>query len=59
MKDFAEKLQRFAGAVEAQDGDAFGALFTEGAVYHDAIYGAIHGREAIAKMMAVDWVQGR
>lgn len=55
MKDFAEKLERFARAVEQQDGDAFGALFTEGAVYHDAIYGAVHGREAIATMMVVDW----
>lgn len=55
MKDFAEKLQCFARAVEQQDGKAFGALFTEGAVYHDAIYGAIHGREAIATMMARDW----
>lgn len=55
VNDFGEKLDRFALAVEQQDGAAFSALFTEDAVYHDAIYGAVHGREAIAKMMADDW----
>ncbi|RLA40435.1 MAG: nuclear transport factor 2 family protein [Gammaproteobacteria bacterium] len=55
MQDFSEKLDLFARAVEQQDGTAFGALFTEDAVYHDAIYGAVHGRKAIAEMMEVDW----
>ncbi|HBD13079.1 MAG TPA: nuclear transport factor 2 family protein [Porticoccaceae bacterium] len=55
MKDFADKLQRFVCAVEGRDGQSFGALFTEDAVYHDAIYGAVHGREAISRMMAEDW----
>ncbi len=55
MQDFSEKLDLFARAVEQQDGAAFGALFTEDAVYHDAIYGAVHGRGAIAEMMEVDW----
>tara|TARA_R110000787_G_scaffold64443_2_gene145520 strand:- start:228 stop:710 length:483 start_codon:yes stop_codon:yes gene_type:complete len=55
MQGFSKKLDLFARAVEQQDGTAFGALFTEDAVYHDAIYGAIRGRDAIAKMMEVDW----
>jgi hypothetical protein len=55
MQDFSEKLDLFARAVEQQDGAAFGALFTEDALYHDAIYGAVHGHDAIAKMMEVDW----
>lgn len=55
MQDFSEKLDLFARAVEQQDGTAFGALFTEDAVYHDAIYGAVHSRKAIAEMMEVDW----
>jgi hypothetical protein len=55
MQDFSEKLDRFALAVEQQDGTAFGALFTEEAIYHDAIYGAVKGRKAIAEMMEVDW----
>lgn len=55
MKNFAEKVARFARAVEQRDGAAFRALFTSDALYHDAIYGAVHGREAIAKMMVDDW----
>lgn len=55
MNNFNEKVQSFARAVEQRDGAAFAALFTENAVYHDAIYGAVHGREAIAKMMVEDW----
>lgn len=55
MNDFTARLARFAQAVEARDGDAFGSLFTPDAVYHDAIYGAVHGRAAIAKMLVEDW----
>lgn len=55
MRDFAEKVARFVRAVEQRDGPAFAALFTPDALYHDAIYGAVHGREAIAKMMVEDW----
>ena len=55
MKDFADKLESFVQAVEQRDGAAFGALFTEDAVYHDAIYGAVHGRAAIAEMLVDDW----
>jgi len=55
MQNFAEQVARFARAVEQRDGAAFAALFTPHALYHDAIYGAVHGREAIAKMMVDDW----
>jgi nuclear transport factor 2 (NTF2) superfamily protein len=55
MKDFAERADRFARAVEARDGDGFARLFTADAVYHDAIYGAVHGRAAIAEMLVRDW----
>lgn len=55
MKDFAERANRFARAVEARDGGGFAQLFTEDAVYHDAIYGAVHGRAAIAEMLVRDW----
>ena len=55
MQNFAEKVARFARAVEQRDGTAFAALFTENALYHDAIYGAVRGREAIEKMMVDDW----
>ena len=55
MQNFAEKVARFARAVEQRDGPAFAALFTPDALYHDAIYGAVHGRDAIEKMMVDDW----
>ena len=55
MQNFAEKVARFARAVEQRDGPAFAALFTPDALYHDAIYGAVHGREAIEKMMVDNW----
>lgn len=55
MKDFAERLNRFARAVETRDGDIFASLFTLDATYHDAIYGAVVGREAIAEMLVRDW----
>ncbi len=55
MQDFKERVVRFAEAVENRDGETFGALFTEDAIYHDAIYGAVHRRKAIAEMMIDDW----
>ncbi|OUS09516.1 hypothetical protein A9Q90_03200 [Gammaproteobacteria bacterium 54_18_T64] len=55
MQNFAEKVARFARAVEQRDGPAFAALFTPEALYHDAIYGAVVSREAIEKMMVLDW----
>jgi len=48
-------MQSFTWAVEQRDGPAFASLFTPDALYHDAIYGAVHGREAIEKMMVDDW----
>lgn len=55
MQNFAEKIARFARAVKQRDGPAFAALFTPDALYHDAIYGVVHGRETIEKMMVDDW----
>ena len=55
MRDFKEKLDCFARAVEQRDGPAFAALFTKDAIYHDAIYGAVAGRDAISKMLVEDW----
>ncbi len=49
MKGFAEKVARFARAVEQHDGRAFATLLTPDDLYHDAIYGAVHSREAIEK----------
>ena len=49
--EFAALLERFTRAAEAGDGDAFGANFTDDAVYHDYIYGPHAGRSAIAHMM--------
>jgi len=52
MRDmFGELLDRFTDAVEAGDGTALGALFTEDGVYHDTFYGAFAGRAAIADML--------
>ncbi len=50
-EDFTALLDRFTAAVEAPDGAALGALFTEDGVYHDTFYGAFRGREAIAAML--------
>lgn len=55
MNDFPQRLADFTRAVETADGDAFAALFTPDAVYHDAIYGAVRGRAAIAEMLVRDW----
>lgn len=49
--DFNGLLQRFTGAVEAGDGDALAALFTQGGVYRDTFYGAFEGHAAIADML--------
>ena len=50
--DFEKLLDRFTRAAEAGDGEAFAQCFTEDGVYHDYIYGAFAGREAIAHMLA-------
>jgi ketosteroid isomerase-like protein len=47
-------LRAFCDAVEARNGAAFAALFTEDGVYHDVFYGAFEGREKIAAMID-DW----
>ncbi len=48
---FADLLTRFTAAVEAGDGPALAALFTEDGVYHDTFYGKFQGRDAIADML--------
>lgn len=49
--DFAALVKRFTDAVEAGDGPALAACFTDDGVYHDYIYGAFAGRAAIAGML--------
>ena len=44
-------LHGFAAAVEAGDGHALAACFTEDGIYHDTFYGEFQGREAIADML--------
>lgn len=51
MVDFDAVLKRFTDAVEANDGEKLGALFTEDGTYHDYIYGPFQGRGAIAHML--------
>jgi len=50
--NFMELLGKFTAAVEAGDGKALAALFTEDGVYHDTFYGAFQGRDSIADMLA-------
>lgn len=49
--DFAALLAHFTAAVEAADGAALAALFTEEGVYEDTFYGAFAGRAAIRSML--------
>lgn len=49
--DFPGLLDRFTGAVEAGDGTALGARFTEDGTYVDTFYGAFTGRAAIRDML--------
>ena len=49
--DFSRLLRDFAAAVEAGDGTALAALFTEDGVYDDIFYGEFHGRDAIRDML--------
>ena len=51
MVDFNAVLKRFTDAVEANDGEALGALFAEDGVYHDYIYGPFAGRAEIGRML--------
>jgi ketosteroid isomerase-like protein len=49
-----KRLHDFCRAVEARNGEAFAALFTDDGVYHDVFYGAFVGRAKIAEMID-DW----
>lgn len=48
---FNDLLNRFTDAVEAGDGKALAALFTDDGIYHDTFYGAFRGRSGIADML--------
>src|SRR5262245_1066824 len=52
MGDFPGLLERFAAAVEANDGAGLAALFTEDGAYEDGFFGAYRGPDAIAGMLA-------
>jgi hypothetical protein len=52
VADFAQLLERFAAAVERNDGAGLAALFTADGVYEDGFYGAYSGAAAIAGMVA-------
>jgi limonene-1,2-epoxide hydrolase len=47
-------LHAFCDAVEARNGKAFAALFTQDGVYHDVFYGAFKGHAKIAELID-DW----
>jgi hypothetical protein len=49
--EFTHLLAAFAAAVVANDGGGLGALFTPEGVYVDELFGAHHGRAAIAGML--------
>ena len=49
--EFAKLLREFTLSAETGDGARFAAHFTEGATYHDYIYGPHTGRADIAHMM--------
>ncbi|MDF3072336.1 MAG: nuclear transport factor 2 family protein [Alphaproteobacteria bacterium] len=48
-----QMLKKFTDAVEKHDGAALGRLFAEDGVYHDAFYGAFHGRTKVAELIDV------
>jgi limonene-1,2-epoxide hydrolase len=52
VSDFAQMLERFAAAVEANDGAGLAALFTDDGVYEDGFFGPYVGAAAIAGMLA-------
>ena len=52
VTNFPDMLQRFAAAVEANDGAGLAALFADDGVYEDGFFGAFAGSAAIAKMVA-------
>jgi len=52
MTDFPRLLERFAAAVEANDGAGLAALFTDDGVYEDGFFGDYAGPAAITEMVA-------
>ena len=48
---FLDLIAKFTDAVEAGDGAALAALFTDDGVYHDTFYGEFQGRAAIQDML--------
>jgi hypothetical protein len=48
---FTDLLAAFTAAIVANDGGGLGALFTPDGVYVDELFGAHHGRAAIAAML--------
>ena len=50
-RSFTELLKAFAATVVANDGVGLAALFTPEGVYVDELFGAHHGRAAIAAML--------
>lgn len=52
MVDFPHLLQRFATAVEINDGPALAALFTAEGTYDDGFFGPHTGAAAITRMLA-------
>ena len=57
MSEFAALLRRFTAAVEANDGQAFGALFTDDGTYEDHAYGRFTGPAEIARMVNEIWLR--
>jgi len=55
QKDLIDLLARFKTCAEAADGDGFGALFTDDAVYVDGFHGPYHGPAAIGAMLVEDF----
>lgn len=52
LADFTALLARMGQAASDGDSAAFAACFTPDGIYHDYIYGAFTGRDAIAHMLS-------
>ncbi|MEZ5661158.1 MAG: nuclear transport factor 2 family protein [Burkholderiaceae bacterium] len=55
---FKSLLERFTEAVQAGDGDALAACFSEQGTYHDYIFGPFTGRAAISTMLTEHFFEG-
>ena len=53
--EFIDVLDKFCRAIESEDSAGLAALFTEDGVYHDGLYGAVKGPDAIKKMLDNLW----